>query len=144
MFGLSRYQVGPLENQERLNPTCKVFPVRIGRRQMAFDETKSTFILENGWQARVRRARRDERDKWSSTHECVCTCVKSSTRKCSGWYMLTRGFSEPTSCRNGPCAHLAAAFAALADGKREVPGSERIDVAVSAPAAGCNRARVTG
>src|SRR5215471_1445577 len=72
--GRSNVTLNPLENHERLNPSRKIFPVRIGTRQVTFDETISTVVLENGWQMRGKetgRARRSENAQRSSTHQCV-------------------------------------------------------------------------
>jgi hypothetical protein len=63
-----------LENHERINSSRKIFPVRIGARQMTFDETISTVVLEDCRQVRgveTLRPRGDENAKWVSANECV-------------------------------------------------------------------------
>jgi hypothetical protein len=80
MFGFRRVPgrrditLDSLENHECLDSSDKIFPVRIGTRQMTFDETISTVVFENSRQVRgieTLRPCRDENAKWVSTNECV-------------------------------------------------------------------------
>src|SRR5262249_19658995 len=64
--------LGPLEDHQRLLALSQILPMRIGTREMAFNHSVWSIVLEYGWQMsgiKPGRARRYERSKRPGPHQ---------------------------------------------------------------------------